>query len=199
MAGKTWQIVLAGTGGQGLILGGVTLAKTAVLEGKNAVQTQTYGIQSRGGYSQSEVVISDEEVLFPKCDRPDLVLALSQQGYDRYWGNVSDECIILYDQNVVKSKNRLHDIGYPFSIKIMDLGNQKAINSLFLGSVLKLCPVVAKESLAKVLENSLPAKILAVNIKALDLGYEDIEAMAKPQNLMFQCGDSAVNNVVALG
>lgn len=174
MAGKTWQIVLAGTGGQGLILGGVTLAKAAVLEGKNAVQTQTYGIQSRGGYSQSEVIISDGDIYFPKCDRPDLVLVLSQQGYDRYRGNVSDECIILYDQDAVRSKNRLHDIGYPFSAKIMGLGNEKAINSLFLGSVLKLCPVVAKGSLAKVLENSLPAKILAVNLKALNLGYEEI-------------------------
>lgn len=174
MAGRTWQIVLAGTGGQGLILGGVTLAKAAVLEGKNAVQTQTYGIQSRGGYSQSEVVISDEEVYFPKCDRPDLVLALSQGGYDRYRNIISDECIILYDQDVVKSSNRVHDVGYPFSAKALDIGNAKAINSLFLGSVLKLCPVVSKKSLAKVLEDSLPAKILAINLTALDLGYEEV-------------------------
>ncbi|GAB6153501.1 2-oxoacid:ferredoxin oxidoreductase subunit gamma [Desulfosporosinus burensis] len=174
MAGKTWQIVLAGTGGQGLILGGVTLAKAAVLEGKNAVQTQTYGIQSRGGYSQSEVVISDEEVYFPKCDQPDLVLALSQGGYDRYSRIVADECILLYDQDVVKSSHRVHDVGYPFGAKALDLGNEKAINSLFLGCVLKLCPVVSKESLAEVLEHSLPSKILSINLKALDLGYEEI-------------------------
>lgn len=174
MAGKTWQIVLAGTGGQGLILGGVTLAKAAVLEGKNAVQTQTYGIQSRGGYSQSEVVISEEDIYFPKCDRPDLVLALSQQGYERYRNIVSDECIILYDQDVVKNTDRAHDVGYPFSARVMDIGNVKAINSLFLGSVLKLCPVVSKESLTKVLEDSLPIKILAINLKALNLGYEEI-------------------------
>lgn len=174
MAGKTWQIVLAGTGGQGLILGGVTLAKAAVLEGKNAVQTQTYGIQSRGGYSQSEVVISDEEIYFPKCDRPDLVLALSQGGYDRYKNIISDECIILYDQDVVKSSDRVHDVGYPFSAKAVDIGNAKAINSLFLGSVLKLCPVVSKESLAKILEDSLPVKILAINLTALDIGYQEV-------------------------
>ena len=174
MAGKTWQIVLAGTGGQGLILGGVTLAKAAVLEGKNAVQTQTYGIQTRGGYSQSEVVISDGDVYFTKCDRPDIVVALSQDGYDRYRNIVSDECIILYDQDVVKSSKRDHDVGYPFSAKALDIGNPKAINSLFLGSVLKICPLVAKESLRKVLEDSLPTKVLAINLKALDLGYEDM-------------------------
>ncbi|HBW34790.1 2-oxoacid:acceptor oxidoreductase family protein [Desulfosporosinus sp. BICA1-9] len=175
MAGKTWQIVLAGTGGQGLILGGVTLAKTAVLEGKNAVQTQTYGIQSRGGYSQSEVIISGEDIYFPKCDQPDLVLALSQGGYDRYSNIVSNECLILYDQDVVKSSHRVHDVGYPFSAKAIDLGNPKTINSLFLGSVLKLCPVVSKESLTKVLEDSLPGKILAINLKALELGYKEID------------------------
>lgn len=175
MTKKVSQLVLAGTGGQGLILAGVTLAKTAVLEQKNAVQTQSYGIQSRGGYSQAEVVIGTEQIYFPKCDNPDLVLALSQDAYNRYRSKVSDDCIILYDQDAVKSDNRSKDIGYPFSAKAIDLGNEKVINSLALGSILKLCPVVTKEKLAKVLETELPAKALALNVQALELGYNEFQ------------------------
>lgn len=174
MAKKVWQLVLAGTGGQGLILAGVTLAKAAVLEQKNAVQTQSYGIQTRGGFSQAEVVIGDETIHFPKCDNPDLVLALSQDAYERYRHKVSDECIILYDEDVVQSDQRNKDIGYPFSAKAVDLGNEKVINSLALGGVLKLFPVVGKENLAKVLETELPAKALALNLQAFALGYAEI-------------------------
>lgn len=175
MAKKTWQLVLAGTGGQGLILAGVTLAKTAVLEQKNGVQTQSYGIQTRGGYSQAEVVICDETIYFPKCDNPDLVLALSQDAYERYRHKVSNDCIILYDDDAVKSDKRTNDIGYPFSARAIDLGNEKVINSLALGGVLKLCPVVAKENLAKVLETEVPAKAVALNLQALEAGYEEIQ------------------------
>lgn len=174
MGEKIWQIVLAGTGGQGLIVGGVSLAKAAILEGKNAVQTQTYGIQSRGGYSHAEVIIHQGEIYFPKCDQPDLVLALSQAAYDRFKDKVSEECIILFDQDAVKSIGRKKDLGYPFAAKVIDLGNEKAINSLFLGSVARICPAVTKASLAKVLGDTLPVKALDLNLKALDLGYEEI-------------------------
>ena len=174
MGAKQWQIVLGGTGGQGLILGGVSLANAAVAEGKNAVQTQTYGIQTRGGYSQAEVVISEGTVYFPKCDNPDLVLALSQAAYDRYQRKISDDCIVLYDSDAVASKGRAKDLGYPFQAKALDLGNEKVINSLALGAVVKLCPVVSKESMAKVLEGALPAKALNLNLRALELGYGEI-------------------------
>ncbi|GAB6174829.1 2-oxoacid:ferredoxin oxidoreductase subunit gamma [Paradesulfitobacterium aromaticivorans] len=174
MGAKQWQIVLGGTGGQGLILGGVSLAKAAVAEGKNAVQTQTYGIQTRGGYSQAEVVISEGTVYFPKCDNPDLVLALSQAAYDRYKNKISADCIVLYDSDAVTSKGRAQDLGYPFQAKAIDLGNEKVINSLALGAVLKLCPVVSKESMAKVLEGALPAKALNLNLRAMELGYSEI-------------------------
>lgn len=174
MGAEQWQIVLGGTGGQGLILGGVSLAKAAVAEGKNAVQTQTYGIQTRGGYSQAEVVISDGTVYFPKCDTPDLVLALSQAAYDRYKSKISADCIVLYDRDAVTGAGRAKDIGYPFQAKAIDLGNEKVINSLALGAVIKLCPVVSKESMAKVLEGALPAKALSLNLRALELGYSEI-------------------------
>ena len=179
MEEKTWQIVLSGIGGQGLILAGVMLARAGVLEAKHALQTQTYGIQTRGGFSQAEVIISEGMIYFPKCDQPDLVLALSQAGYDRYRGKLSEQCIVLYDQDVVKTAKRAMDIGYPFQAKAVELGNEKVVNSLALGAILRLCPVVSTDTLAKVLAEELPPKAVALNIRAMEFGYAEF---SKPLN-----------------
>jgi len=88
MMNNNWQVVLAGDGGQGLIVGGRMLARAAILEGKNAVQTQSYGIAARGGYSEAQVLISKGEIYSPKCEKPNLILALTQAAYDRYYEQV---------------------------------------------------------------------------------------------------------------
>ena len=73
------QIVLSGTGGQGLILAGIILAEAAVLDGKQAIQTQSYGPEARGGASKAEVIISDEAIDYPKVLDADVLLAMSQE------------------------------------------------------------------------------------------------------------------------
>lgn len=171
MSAKPAEIILAGTGGQGLILAGVVLAKAAVLEGKNVVQTQSYGTQSRGGYSQAEVLISRNEIYFPKSESPDLVLALSQAAYDRYCSKVSEGCRIIFDADSVQGTLRANDIGFGFTSTAIELGNERVINSLALGAAVKLFPVVAVESVLTELEKGLPAKAFALNREAFYKGY----------------------------
>jgi len=166
---QTWQVVLAGEGGQGLIVGGVVLAKAAVKAGKNAVQGQTYGIQSRGGYSEAEVIISDSEIYYPKCNNPNIVLALTRQAYDRYSGKVSDKCLIVCEEEEV-AVQRPNDIAYPFKKKALGLGNLKVINSMALGVILKYVPVVERDSLEEAIYEQLPAKIHDINLKAFRIG-----------------------------
>ncbi|MHB1652919.1 MAG: 2-oxoacid:acceptor oxidoreductase family protein [Desulfitobacteriaceae bacterium] len=172
MSEKQWQIVLAGTGGQGLILAGVVLAKAGILEGNHVVQTQSYGTQSRGGYSQAEVLLSKGEIYFPKCAKPDLVLALSQMAYDRYKSQVGEDCILLFDQESVQSSGRAQDVGFPFTSTALELGNERVINSLALGAMIRLCPVVEPKNILRELEGELPSKVWALNLEAFNLGYE---------------------------
>jgi 2-oxoglutarate ferredoxin oxidoreductase subunit gamma len=75
---------LSGSGGQGLLLAGIVLADAAIQDGKNAVQTQSYGPEARGGASKSEVVISDGEIDYPKATAPDFLLALTTDAYRNY-------------------------------------------------------------------------------------------------------------------
>ena len=76
---KRWEIRLSGTGGQGLILAGIILAEAAIIDGFNAVQSQSYGPEARGGASKAEVIISDEEINYPKIGNAGILLAMSQK------------------------------------------------------------------------------------------------------------------------
>jgi len=82
---------LSGSGGQGLLLAGIVLAEAAINEGKNAVQTQSYGPEARGGSSKAEVVISDSEIDYPKATEPDYLLALSNDAYKSYGVSMKKE------------------------------------------------------------------------------------------------------------
>ena len=82
--GKCYEVRLAGTGGQGAILAGILLAEAAIRDGKNVAQTQSYGPEARGGASRSEVIISDDEIHYPKVIQAHITLCMSQEACDRY-------------------------------------------------------------------------------------------------------------------
>lgn len=170
---ETWQIVMAGDGGQGLIVAGRILAQAAILEEKNVLQTQSYGIAARGGYSEAQVIISDGEIYNPKCETPDLVLALTQTAYDRYSSQVDGNCLIIYEKDSVTPGRGSNEVGYPFRNTCLNLGNLKVINSLFLGVILKNIPIVNKESIANIIKNTLPEKLHEINLKAFNTGVEN--------------------------
>jgi len=166
----TWQIILAGEGGQGLIVAGIILAKAAVKDGKNAVQGQSYGIQSRGGYSQAEVVIAQGDIYYPKCNRPDVLVALTADAYERYWANLPENCLVIYEEAAVKSRRGQNDIPFPFKETALDLGNERVINTLALGVLLRHCPAVSRESLKAAIMEELPSKIHEINLRAFAVG-----------------------------
>ncbi len=169
---KSWQIVLAGEGGQGLILAGRILSEAAIMDGNNVSLTSSYGIAARGGYSEAQVVISEQEVYYPKCASPDLVLALTQQAYDRYAENVSDDCLIIYDSKDVSNTKGKNEAGFDFKEALLTLGNLKVINSLFLGVILKNRDIVSRESMIESLKKNLPPKIQDINLKAFSYGLD---------------------------
>ncbi|MBM3189428.1 MAG: 2-oxoacid:ferredoxin oxidoreductase subunit gamma, partial [Chloroflexi bacterium] len=93
-----FEIRLAGTGGQGMILAGLILAEAAVVhDNKNACQTQSYGPEARGGASKSEVVIDDEEIDFPKVIAADVLLAMSQEACDAYYHDLKRDGLLVVD------------------------------------------------------------------------------------------------------
>ena len=110
------DIRIAGFGGQGIILAGIVIGKAATLhDNLNAVQTQSYGPEARGGASKTEVIISDEEIDYPKVQEPDIFVALSQEGLDTYLHDLKDGGILIMDPDMIKVEELLpfiekHDI-----------------------------------------------------------------------------------------
>jgi len=78
------EIIFTGLGGQGIVKAGIILAEAAVIEGMHVVQTQNYGPESRGGCCRSDVIIWDKDISYPRVDNADIILALSQSGFDKF-------------------------------------------------------------------------------------------------------------------
>src|SRR5512142_2970251 len=113
---KRMEIRLAGEGGQGMILAGIILAEAAAIyEGKHVTQTQSYGPETRGGASRSEVVISDGEIDHVEVLEPDVVLALSQQAYDKFGRTVRTGGLLIVDEHGVRPAGDFRGVKIPIA------------------------------------------------------------------------------------
>jgi 2-oxoglutarate ferredoxin oxidoreductase subunit gamma len=110
---RRFEVRLAGTGGQGAILAGIILAEAAILDGKNVVQTQSYGPEARGGASRSEIVISDHEIDYPKVLEPDITLCMSQEGCDRYGNQTREGGLLILDADHVDRASTTQAVRVP--------------------------------------------------------------------------------------
>ncbi|MDX1778273.1 MAG: 2-oxoacid:acceptor oxidoreductase family protein, partial [Thermodesulfobacteriota bacterium] len=110
------EMRLAGLGGQGLILAGIIVAEAAgIYEGKEVAQTQAYGAEARGGFSRSDVVIRDEEILFPKASKLDFLLAMSQSAYEENLPSLKKGGTLLVDSTYVSEISGTNMFAIPFS------------------------------------------------------------------------------------
>lgn len=171
-ANAHFEVILAGTGGQGLILAGILLAEAAIREGKNVVQTQSYGIASRGGLSLAEVIIDTEEILFQQVQKPDCILALTEEAVKKYEAWAAKGVPILYDSTLVKARTGPGFTGYGFTRRAADLGNELGVNLLALGAVASKTDVVKIESLDQMIRKSFKGPAVQMNLKALAAGRD---------------------------
>ncbi len=105
------KLDLQGFGGQGIIKSGIIVAAAAcIYSGKNAVQTQSYGPESRGGACKSEVVISEEEIDFPKVVEPDVLVVMSQHAYNEYAENMKPGGTIIMDPDMIPHEKELRSV-----------------------------------------------------------------------------------------
>ncbi len=168
------EIRLSGSGGQGLILGGIILAEAAILDGNNAIQSQSYGPEARGGASKAEVIISQEEILYPKVEKPALLLALTEVAYKKYIHSLRDDGVLVVDSNVTISDERVpyEIIQVPIlATASEEIGKSMVANIVALGLIQELTQVVTKESLETAVLNRVPKGTEELNRNALKAGY----------------------------
>lgn len=170
------EIRLSGSGGQGLILGGIILAEAAIIDGKNAVQSQSYGPEARGGASKAEVIISSDVIDYPKVEKADVLLALTQVAYDKYIKTLKDDGILIID-SVVKHRGGTHKIVQVpiLSTASEKIGKSMVANIVAIGSIQQLTNIVSREALEKAVLNRVPKGTEELNKKALIEGYNLVE------------------------
>ncbi len=176
------NIRIAGRGGQGIIKLGLFLAEASVLEGKNVVQTQSYGPEARGGACRTDLIISRNEIDYPGLRRIDVFLVMDQEAYLKYSPMLDERSMVIYDSDLVKpGRVNCRLIGFPFTKKALtDFGNSLFANIIALGALVAITKIVKPETVLYVLNKRLK-RYNRENLKAFIEGYEmALEVPATP-------------------
>jgi 2-oxoglutarate ferredoxin oxidoreductase subunit gamma len=152
-----YEIRLSGSGGQGLILMGIVLAEAiGIYDEKYVAQTQSYGPEARGGSSKSEVIVSDEEIDYPKAMSVDLLLAMNQKSCDEFYPDLKPEGLLIVDSTFVNQVPTPKAFQIPFTRIAREKFKREVVaNIIALGALSQLTPVVS----AKAIESAVLARV----------------------------------------
>jgi 2-oxoglutarate ferredoxin oxidoreductase subunit gamma len=167
------RIRFAGFGGQGVVLCGFVFGKAAVLDGKNAIHTQSYGSASRGGLTRSDVVIAAGEIYDLTCAEVDVLVALSQQSFDAYRQALAPAGLLFYETDMVKVGERPGErtYGAPVTdIAFKTFGRKIMANMVMMGLVNEVARLVSGQSLERTIRQSVPRGTADQNIAAYQAG-----------------------------
>jgi len=152
---------------------GVILAMAAARDHRYVVQTQSYGPEARGGYSRSDVIISDSQIDYPELQGIDLLVVLSQAAADHYVGLLRATGVFVFDAERVASPPRFRgpSYGVPFvRLAVEETGREQVANVLTLGAVVALTGVVSAQSLRQAVADVVPKGTEEWNERALSRG-----------------------------
>jgi len=174
--GFRYEFRLSGSGGQGLILAGKILAEAAAIyDGKNATQSQSYGPEARGGSSRSEVIVSDEEIDYPKAVNIDLLLCFTQEACDKYHQDVKEMGILLVDESYVtkipKGKYKVYSVPITETAETK-VGKALVANIVAIGIITQVTGVISKEAVEAAILSRVPKGTEDLNLKAFNTGIE---------------------------
>lgn len=167
------QIRIAGYGGQGVILTGMLLGKAASLyDGKEAVFTQSYGPEARGGASSADIVMSSDPIDYPLVTEPDILVALFQEAYVRFRPQLKPGGLLIVEEDLVHTNPDEENVeGLPASRMAEALGRKIVANVVVFGYLVGKTGIVSREAAEKAIESTVKPKTLDLNLKAFAAGY----------------------------
>lgn len=179
------DIRIAGFGGQGVLMCGIVIAKAASLFDNNyAVQTQSYGPEARGGASRTEVVVSDEQIDYPKVENPEIFVAMSHEALLKYIDDIQEEAILLIDPDLVyqdEIKNIIREkrlqVYHSQATKTAEqtIGKKIVANIVMLGSFVESTGVITEESAKQSILDSVPKGTEELNLQAFEEGRKIVK------------------------
>ncbi len=170
------EIRFSGFGGQGIIRCGLITGKAISLyDNKHTTMTQSFGPEARGSACSSQLVVSEDRVLYPYITRPEVLISMSQEAYEKYEPELQDNGFLIIDTDLVRlkpTKRKVKLYSIPSTRIAEELGNRIIANLVMLGFFTAITKVVSPEAMKKALPGLVPGRFLDLNIQAFDRGYD---------------------------
>jgi 2-oxoglutarate ferredoxin oxidoreductase subunit gamma len=167
------EVLICGLGGQGVVLAGQILGRAAVYDGKNVVQTQSYGAEARGSAARSEVIISDQKIGYPLVRKCDVLVALTQGALDANVKNLKENAVLLVDEELVKqipeTKAKIQKLPITQTAK-EEMKSEMYANVVMLGALTKITKIVSREAMEKAITTSVKTDTVKMNLNAFKTG-----------------------------
>jgi 2-oxoglutarate ferredoxin oxidoreductase subunit gamma len=176
-----FEIRLSGSGGQGMILASVILSEAIGKDdSKNVVQTQSYGPEARGGASKADVVVSANEVYYPKAMKLDLLLTMTQESLDSYYSELKEGGLLVVDTGLCTNLPDHDYYGLPITqLARQEVGIVMVANVVALGAIAAITGIVSKEDLIEAVLHRAPKGTEEKNKRAVEIGFREGEKLKK--------------------
>ncbi|MFZ0807377.1 MAG: 2-oxoacid:acceptor oxidoreductase family protein [Candidatus Sulfotelmatobacter sp.] len=173
---RVTEIRIAGFGGQGVILSAVVLGKaSSIYENGFATMTQNFGPEARGGACSAQLVLSDAPVLYPYTTRPDIMVIMSQEAYNRFAHELKPGGTLIVEEDLVRVSDLKGDpkvYAIPATRFAEELGKRMVLNSVMVGFFTAVTKLLEADSVRKAVADSVPPSFRDLNVKAFERGYE---------------------------
>jgi 2-oxoglutarate ferredoxin oxidoreductase subunit gamma len=178
------EIRIAGFGGQGVLLSAHIIGRAvSIHEGGYATMTQNYGPEARGGAASAALVISDQPVLYPYAVSPDILVALSQEAYSRFVGEVKEGGLLLVEEDLVPLDHKAQHLkvyGIPATRIAEELGKKMVLNVVMVGFFCAITGVLSRQSAVAAVSEAVPERFRKLNLDAFDRGFQyGVDLLAK--------------------
>ena len=171
------KIIITGFGGQGVVLAGRILGQAAAIGDKQeSTLVQSYGPDSRGGECSAQVTIADSFIHFPYISTPDILVCLSQSGYEKYYHQTKTDTVLIVDTDLVKPSEHSEFFAIPCTRFAEEMGVKMAANIIMIGFVAGITGAVSEEALRDTVAQSVPKGTEEKNLKAFEKGWEFAQA-----------------------
>jgi len=169
------EIRISGLGGQGVVLAGEILGRVAVYDGKEVVETASYGAEARGSAAKSEVIISDKKIGYPKVRKCDVLVAMSQSALDKNIGDLKENGILIVDKDVIEKvpnvKAKVIEVTATKTAEI-ELRSKMYANVVILGALVKATKIVSEKACEQAIADSVPEETKDKNIHGFRKGLD---------------------------
>lgn len=179
------EIRFSGFGGQGIIRCGLIAGKAlALFDNKHASMNQSFGPEARGSACSSQLVISDDRVLYPYITTPEILISMSQEAYDKYEPELKAGGTLIIDSDLVKPhppRPKIKMYSIPSTRFAEELGNRIIANMVMMGFFTAITKAVSPKAMKKALPGLVPDRFLDLNVRAFDKGYDHGEKLLKEE------------------